>query len=138
MANKLGVFDYTATTSKNVDQCITDVTAALKEEEFGVLGVLDLQTVLKAKGVELGRDYHLMEACNPLFSKTALAKDIRIGLLLPCTIDVYTQAGQTKISLMRPSILLSLAAADSQVTQLADEMETKLKRAVDESGQSAR
>jgi uncharacterized protein (DUF302 family) len=128
--NKTDVFDYTVSTGKDMEHCIADVTAALKEEGFGVLGILDFQAVLKQKGVELGRDYRLLEVCNPQAANTALQKDIRIGLLLPCTIGVYSESGQTKISLLRPSVLLGLAP-ESQVTQLAIEMETKLKRAVD-------
>jgi uncharacterized protein (DUF302 family) len=59
--NKPDVFDYTVSTGKDVENCIVDVTAALKEEGFGVLGILDFQAVLKQKGVELGRDYRLLE-----------------------------------------------------------------------------
>ena len=127
--DKPDVFDYTVSTGKDVEHCIADVTAALKEEGFGVLGILDFQAVLKQKEVELGRDYRLMEACNPQAANIALQKDIRIGLP-PCTIGVYSESGQTKISLLRPSVLLGLAP-ESQVTQLATEMETKLKKAVD-------
>jgi uncharacterized protein (DUF302 family) len=124
------VFDYTVTTSKDIDQCIMSITAVLREEGFGVLGVLDFQAVLKQKGVELGRDYRLMEVCNPQAAKTALDKDIKIGLLLPCTIAVYTEADKTTISLLRPSVLLDVAGMN-QLEGLGKEIETRLKAAVD-------
>lgn len=85
---------------------------------------------LKQREVESGRDYRLMEVCNPRAANAALQNDIRIGLLLPCMIGVYSESGQTKISLLRPSVLPGLAP-ESQVTKLAMEMEAKLKRAVD-------
>jgi uncharacterized protein (DUF302 family) len=124
------VFDYTVNSEKSVDQCILNLTAALKDEGFGVLGVLDFQAVLKQKGVELGRDYRLMEVCNPQAAKVALDEDIKIGLLLPCTIALYPEAGKTAISLMRPSVLLNLTGKN-QLTQLGNEIEAKLTRAVD-------
>jgi len=34
-------FDYTVATEKSIEQSITDLTAALKEGGFGVLGILD-------------------------------------------------------------------------------------------------
>lgn len=58
-------FDYTVETNKSIEQIISDLTAALKEQGFSVLGVVDFQALLKQKGVELGREYRLLEVCNP-------------------------------------------------------------------------
>lgn len=123
-------FDYTITTSKNIEQSVMALTAALKEQGFGVLGVLDFQALLKQKGVELGREYKLLEVCNPQSAKNALEKDPRVGLLLPCTIAVYRDKNETRISLLRPSSLLSLLP-EAQLLELGAETEAKLKTAVD-------
>lgn len=36
-------FDYTVSTGKDLEHWIADVTTALKEEGFGVLGILDFR-----------------------------------------------------------------------------------------------
>jgi len=72
-----------------------------------------------------------MEVCNPQAAKKALDRDARIGLLLPCTIAVYRDENVTRISLLRPSQILNLAA-ETQLEELGEEIERKLKAAVDE------
>jgi len=123
-------FDYTVATEKSIEQSITDLTAALKEGGFGVLGILDFQALLKQKGVELGREYRLLEVCNPKAAKEALDKDPKVGLLLPCTIAIYVDGSITRISLLRPSMLLNLIP-ESKLTNLGAEAEQKLKAAID-------
>jgi uncharacterized protein (DUF302 family) len=109
-------FDYTVATEKSIEQSITDLTAALKEGGFGVLGILDFQELLRQKGVELGREYRLLEVCNPKAAKGALDKDPKVGLLLPCTIAIYVDGSITRISLLRPSMLLNLIPESNSPT----------------------
>jgi len=72
----------------------------------------------------------LLEVCNPHSAKTELDRGPRIGLLLPCTIAVYSDGGMTRVSLLRPTHLLNLAR-ETQLTQLGNEIEAKLKIAID-------
>lgn len=123
-------FDYTVATEKSIEQSISDLTAALKEQGFGVLGILDFQELLKQKGVELGREYRLLEVCNPKAAKEAIDRDPKVGLLLPCTIAIYKDANRTRISLLKPSDLLHLAP-EAKLTDLGNEAEQKLKAAID-------
>ena len=123
-------FDYTVATDKSIEQSITDLTAALKEQGFGVLGVLDFQELLKQKGVELGREYRLLEVCNPKVAKEAIDRDPKVGLLLPCTIAIYKDADRTQISLLKQSDLLHLVSS-TKLTDLGTEAEQKLKAAID-------
>lgn len=123
-------FDYTVTTNKGTEQSITDLTSALKEQGFGVLGILDFEVLLRQKGVELGRQYRLLEVCNPNAAKQALDKDPRVGLLLPCTIAIYSEGDMTRISLLRPSALLNLVPG-AYLADLGAEAEQKLKAAID-------
>jgi len=123
-------FDYTITTTKATEQVVEALKAALKEQGFGVLGILDFQNLLRERGVELGREYKLLEVCNPLAAKQVLDKDPRIGLVLPCTIAVYRHEGATKVSLLKPSSLLNLIPA-ARLGDLAAEAEARLRAAVD-------
>lgn len=78
--------------SKTVDKLfeavITDVTARLKEQGFGLLTDIDVQATLKAKiGADMGK-YRILGACNPRFAHEALKIEDKLGVLLPCNVIV--------------------------------------------------
>lgn len=47
----------------------------------------------------------IVEICNARFASQVLARDVKIGLMLPCPIMVYVQDGKVSISTMRPSLI---------------------------------
>ena len=60
--------------------------------------------LLKEKGFEF-KPFKIIEICNAKSAYTVLKADIKIGLCLPCKINVYKKDGRTYISGMRPVIL---------------------------------
>ena len=72
----------------------------------------------------------IIEICNVKNAKLALDADSLVGLMMPCKINVFTQAGKTMVSLLRPSLLatffpgagLEAMSADVELalTQIAD------------------
>lgn len=70
------------------ESVITDVTARLKEQGFGLLTDIDVQATLKAKiGAEIPK-YRILGACNPRFAHEALKVEDKLGVLLPCNVIV--------------------------------------------------
>ena len=70
------------------DQAIDTLTAALKEEGFGVLTRIDVHATLKEKlGAEF-REYAILGVCNPPLAHRALSHMAEVGLMLPCNITV--------------------------------------------------
>lgn len=97
-------FDYTVATPKKFDDAVRDVEGKIAEAGMRVLYVHDVQKSLKEKG--FGRDsFKIVEFCNAKFANEFLKADIKIGLCMPCKINVYVVGGQTFISGMRPIIL---------------------------------
>lgn len=97
-------FEYTLETSKGFDDAVASVAAATQEKGFRVLHVHDVQATLAEKGFQ--RDpLKIVEVCNAKYASQALQADVKIALMLPCPIVVYSEGGRTKISTMRPRVL---------------------------------
>lgn len=97
-------FDYTVKTEKSFDEAVKAVEQETKSAGFRVLYVHDVTATLKEKGFEI-EPFKIIEICNAKSAYTALQADIKIGLCLPCKINVYQKDGQTFISGMRPIVL---------------------------------
>src|SRR3989338_3702514 len=97
-------FDYTTTTTKTFDEVVQDVQAEIAKAGMRVLYVHDVQEALSEKGF-LREPFKIIEFCNAKFANDFLNADIKIGLCMPCKINVYNKDGQTFISGMRPIVL---------------------------------
>ena len=111
------------------EQAIAKVTAALKEQGFGVLTSIDVQATLKQKlGVDF-RPYTILGACNPPLAHKALSADLDMGLLLPCNVIVYAVEDGTVISIADPLAMLRLAD-NPALNEMAQEARARLERVV--------
>jgi len=111
------------------EQAIAKVTAALKEQGFGVLTSIDVQATLKQKlGVDF-RPYTILGACNPPLAHKALSADLDMGLLLPCNVIVYAVEDGTVISIADPLAMLKLAD-NPALNEMAQEARARLERVV--------
>ena len=97
-------FDYTLTTAKTFDEAVQSTQDEIVKAGMRVLYVHDVQKTLGEKGFV--RDpFKIVEFCSAKFANEFLNKDIKIGLCLPCKINVYAKDGQIFISGMRPIVL---------------------------------
>ncbi len=125
-------FSYTVPTEKTIGKAVEDLSLNLKEIGFGILGTLDFKEIFQKKGIKYDNEYKLLEVCNPQVAKKALDSDPDVGLLLPCTISVYTKDDQNYIGLAKPSSLLSLSKK-SDLLEMGKEIESKLIQTIDKS-----
>jgi uncharacterized protein (DUF302 family) len=103
-ATQLGL---TVRLNKNFDAALTQVTAALKAEGFGVLTEIDVKETLKKKLDVDFRPYKILGACNPPLAYRALSTAPEIGLLLPCNVTVsYVEEHVTEIAIIDPLSML--------------------------------
>ena len=97
-------FDYTKTTEKTFEEAVQSVQDEIAKAGMRVLYVHDVEQTLSEKGFQR-EPFKIIEFCSAKFANEFLNKDIKLGLCLPCKINVYTKDGQTFISGMRPIIL---------------------------------
>jgi uncharacterized protein (DUF302 family) len=64
------------------------------------------------------------------YASQALVADALVGLFMPCKINVFTQKGETKISLLLPSLLAEIFP-NAKLDGMAREIETALRAVVD-------
>ena len=103
----------------------------LKKEGFGILTDIDVQkTLMKKLDVDF-RKYRILGACNPHFAYKALQVESRIGTMLPCNVIVQeTSNGKTEVSAIDP-IASMQAIENPELSDIADQVQSKLKKVVD-------
>ncbi|KKW22593.1 MAG: hypothetical protein A2W52_02490 [Candidatus Taylorbacteria bacterium RIFCSPHIGHO2_02_49_25] len=97
-------FDYTVTTTKTFDAAVESVQEQIGKAGMRVLYVHDVQKTLGEKGIAR-EPFKIIEFCNAKFANEFLSIDVKIGLCMPCKINVYVKDGQIYISGMRPIVL---------------------------------
>ncbi|QQE80149.1 DUF302 domain-containing protein [Alicyclobacillus sp. SO9] len=124
-------FEYTAVTTKSVDEVVEALKDALKGHKFGVLWDFDLAGTLQSKGIEYNSPYRILEVCNPKVAGEVVSTNAKAGYFLPCKMVVYEENGKTLIGLTKPTTLIGLAG-DSRLASYAEDVETSLTQAIDE------
>ncbi len=103
------------------------VIEALKNEGFGVLTEIDIQSTLKNKlDADVG-PYKILGACNPPLAHKALMAEPDIGLLLPCNIVIRAVEKGVVVAFMDPLAVLTLVDKEN-VKELAKDVRQRLVR----------
>jgi len=124
-------FDYTVTTEKSFDNAVKSVEKETKNAGFRVLYIHDVTATLQEKGFEI-EPFKIIEICNAKSAYAVLQADIKIGLCLPCKINVYQKDGKTFISGMRP-VVLSQFFPQANLGNLPTEVDEIIKGIIDKS-----
>ncbi|RME77334.1 MAG: DUF302 domain-containing protein [Chloroflexi bacterium] len=112
------------------ETAVEKVTAALKEEGFGILTEIDVKATLKKKlDVDFQR-YVILGACNPPLAYQALQAEPGVGLLLPCNVTVYEpEPGRSVVSIVDPLSMLGIVE-NPELKTIANEAKTRLERVI--------
>lgn len=112
------------------DDARARITEALKQEGFGVLTEIDVQSTLKAKLNQDFRRYAILGACNPQLAHRALSTDLGVGLLLPCNVCVWEEEGGSVVSIARPDVMFQVVN-NSALEPVAEDADQRLRRALE-------
>lgn len=108
------------------DTAVDKVTAALKEEGFGVLTDIDVRATLKAKLGADWRAYRILGACNPPLAHRALQAEDKIGTMLSCNVIVQDLGnGQVEVAAIDPTASME-RIGKPELTELARSVRKKL------------
>jgi uncharacterized protein (DUF302 family) len=125
-------YGFGTTLNVSYEEAIARVTAALKDQGFGVLTEIDVQATLKQKLDVDHRRYVILGACNPPLAHRALQAEPDIGLLLPCNVIVYEgdQTGQSVVSIVDPMVMVQVSD-NTALTAIAADAQQRLKNVID-------
>ncbi len=112
------------------DDARARVTDALKQEGFGILTEIDVQSTLKATLDRSFRKYVILGACNPQLAHRALEAELGIGLLLPCNVCVWEEEDGSVVSIARPQAMFDLVR-NGALQPVVDDADQRLRRALD-------
>jgi len=123
---------YIVESDKSFYEASVDLEEVILRLGFSVLGSHDLGASLRDKDIDCDEEAKVFEIGNPRQTVSLLAADIRLNMVLPCRISVFTEEGVTKIGLVRPGALLPLLSAAGEVAGVAAEVEARMIQIVDE------
>ena len=122
------MYSFSVDVKDSFDNTVDKVTAALKEEGFGVLTDIDFAATIKNKlGIERSQ-YRILGACNPPLANQAVDADPDAGVLLPCNVVVRANDDSTcSVVFMDPMAVISLSE-NADVEKVAREANDRLQR----------
>ncbi|MCP9838633.1 DUF302 domain-containing protein [Cyanobium sp. N.Huapi 1H5] len=109
--------------TKSFEEACASLQQEVPDHGFGLLAVHDLGQTLRGKGLPFPEECRIFEVCNPLQAAAVLANTMALNMALPCRISVYTEAGQTRIGMLRPGVMLAGLSADPSLAAVAGEVE---------------
>jgi uncharacterized protein (DUF302 family) len=114
---------FIVATAKSFEEASADLHAAVEDHGFGLLAVHDLGHTLRSKGIDFAENCRVFEVCNPQQAASVLRSDMTLNMALPCRISVYTEAGQTRIGMIRPEGMLRSLSSDPELMEVARQVE---------------
>lgn len=115
---------------RSFEETVEIVKSALKEEGFGVLTEIDVQSKMKEKLNKEMRPYLILGACHPSSAYKAIEIEEEIGLFLPCNCLIFEDTkGVVQVATIRPSLTVGITA-NPNLKKLAADVEVKLAKVI--------
>ena len=122
---------YQRQTTGSVKEAAARVEKAVKDNQFGVMAIIDLRAKMAEKGVTFDHDCVILEVCNPKQAKKVLDADMTVSTSLPCRISVFEKDGQVTIAAVKPTLLIGMYEGGLSLQPVAEEVERTIIRIID-------
>lgn len=123
---------YIVDSDKSFYEVCLDLEPVVQRLGFVVLHTHELGALLRGAEAEPDDEGRIFEIGNYRHSEKMFALDMRLCLLLPWRIAVFTQDGVTKIGLLQPSAVVAGLSPSPGLSRLAEEIGERLRQIVDE------
>ncbi len=90
---------YVETSNKSVEEVVEKIKEVCPKYKFGVLHVHNITQTLKSKGIDFKKECQILDICNPLIANEFLSEDMSLSIIMPCKISVYSEDGETIVSM---------------------------------------
>jgi uncharacterized protein (DUF302 family) len=122
---------FNITLKEDFETAIKLVTEALKQNKFGILNEIHVDTVLKNKLDIIMPRYRILSACNAPLAHRLISQHADIGALFPCNVLVREETdGTTSVIFMDPVKVFGLTN-NPDVIEIAEEARTEMMRVRD-------
>lgn len=121
---------YIEQSEKSVQEVVNNIQEIASNYKFGVLHVHNVKETLNSKGVDFDKECQILDICNPNYAKQFLGEDMSLSSVMPCKITVYTDNGETNITLN--SLVQLVDDINPDMIDLAQEVQNTLLEIIDE------
>ena len=121
---------YIEQSEKSVQEVVNNIQEIASNYKFGVLHVHNVKETLNSKGVDFDKECQILDICNPNYAKQFLGEDMSLSSVMPCKITVYTDKGETNITLN--SLVQLVDDINPDMIDLAQEVQNTLLEIIDE------
>ena len=121
---------YMEVTKKSVQEVIDCLKEVSSKYKFGIQHIHNVQETLKSKGIDFKNECQIVDICNPIIAEKFLSEDMSLSVIMPCKISVYSQDGETFISMN--SLVQLVDDINPDLIELAQETQEQLLEIIDE------
>lgn len=109
---------------KSVQGVVDSILEVLPECGFGLQHIHNVKNKLNEKGVDFQNECQILDICNPNIANSFLSEDMTLSTIMPCKISVFTDKGETTISMVSLAQLVDDINPD--LIEVAEETQAKL------------
>jgi uncharacterized protein (DUF302 family) len=122
---------YIEKSQKSVSQVVENIQSIVANYKFGVLHIHNVKDTLNSKGFDFDNECQILDVCNPNIAKEILSQDMSMSVIMPCKISVYSDNGETNISMN--SLVQLIDDLNPDFLDLAQSTQETLLKIIDES-----
>ena len=123
---------YLVKSRKSFARAAKDLERAVRRHGFDIVGVHDLGVALRSQGAEFDEECRIFEVCDPAETASMLANDMRLNMVIPSRISVFTDGGNTEIGVLRPTDSIAGLSRAPELQEVAEQVEAKMIEMIDD------